>query len=457
MYPRKRIDIGWSDLGAGLFASKTGHDEQSHRELVYKIEHLWQGPHYKSASLHGETPWVCTLSVRTGFDLALQALALPRGSEILVSAITIPHMLDIIEFHGLVAVPVDLDMAALSVDASAFESRITPKTKAILVAHLFGSRMCLDAIAEVAKKHDLLLFEDAAQAFIADDYVGHEQADFSMFSFGSIKSFTALGGAMISVANREVRNAIRDLMSSYDIQNEREYFKKILKHVPLRYVGGSPRRYSVLTVMASTFGEGHDHLVMSLTRGFPGSELIPRIRFRPCYALLTVLRRRLEQAHESHLFIRRKLGQALSDRLRDHVEIPGVSASHRTWWLFAVVVPSPDTLRVILQDAGFDAALGSTSITWVHPPEGSDDIPVNARRVMSSILYLPIDPAMDDRALDRMSSLIIDYLKTTQGGSHHAHLAAGQHDSTSRLSHGDSKLSGSVGSDEEADQDARCA
>ncbi len=457
MYPRKRIDIGWRDLGAGLLACRQSSKHEATSAQLHRIERKWRGPHYAAAAVIGQSPWICTLSVRTGFDLALQALALPPGSEILVSAITIPHMLDIITHHGLVAVPVDLDMHTLSVDVDAFERALTPRTRAILVAHLFGSRMPLDALTAFAKKHDLLLFEDAAQAFVGDGYVGHPGSDLCMFSFGSIKSFTALGGAMINVADAHLRRAMREILATYPEQHTDTYFKKLLKHVPLRYVGGSPTRYEVLTVLASTFAEGHDHLVMSLTRGFPGSELISRIRFRPCPALLTVLERRLTDAHAAHLNMRRRLGEQLCARLSAHVEVPGAGASHHTWWLFPIVVPEPDTLRVILQDAGFDAALGSTSLTWVRPCDEHTTDPENARRVMSSILYLPLDPAMAPDTLDTMSALVIDYIKAHQQGDQCAHAAARQDTPTARLPHSDSELSRHLGSDEEADRNARCA
>lgn len=454
MYPRKRIDIGWSDLGAGLLACRRPQDNFDTQ--LHHIERIWRGPHYAAASVIGQSPWLCTLSVRTGFDLLLQALALPAGSEILVSAITIPHMLDIIAHHELVAVPIDLDMHTLSVDAADFEAAITPRTRIILVAHLFGSRMPLDELAALAKRHDLLLCEDAAQAFMGDGYVGHAGSDISMFSFGSIKSFTALGGAMINVADAHLRAKMRAILQTYPIQDTPTYFKKVLKHVPLRYVGGSPRRYRVLTGLARTFANGHDQLVMSLTRGFPGNELIARIRFRPCSALLTVLTRRLKSAHISHLTVRKSHGTSLCDKLNAHVEVPGIQAAHHTWWLFPIVVPSPDALRIILQNAGFDAALGSTSLAWVRPCDEHTPKPEHACRVMSSILYLPIDPTMDDEALNAMSALIIDYIRTTPGDDR-ADLAARRGASAPRIPHGDSEFSNHLESDEKIDRDARCA
>lgn len=479
MYPRKRIDIRWSDLSAGLLATRHGdlvarEDEARYDALRDELEHLWTPRASLTPEAAQDSQWLCLLSVRTGFDLALQALAFPAGSEVLVSAITIPHMLDILTHHGLVAVPIDLDMETLTVDAEAMKAAIRPgKTVAILVAHLFGSRMPLDAIANLARTHDLVFFEDAAQAFVGDDYRGHEGAALSMFSFGSIKSFTALGGAMVRVHDDTLRAKMRAILSGYPMQDPTTYFKKLLKHVPLRYVGGSPRRYGVLTRLAA-LGPGHDHLVMSMTRGFPGNELIARIREKPCFALLAVLRRRLLAATHTHLDARRQLGEDLSRRLSPHLEVPGAKAHHRTWWLFPVVVHAPDALRIILQKAGFDAALGSTSLAWVEPPHRLDTtvpIPAHARRVMSSILYLPIDPAMDQAALDTMTRIILEYLAHTsrddrrpaswheedEGERLDAHLAAGRGDPTARIAPGDSDLSLPLGADEAPDGDARCA
>lgn len=475
MYPRKRIDIRWSDLSAGLLATRHGdlddrRDEQRYDALLDEIERLWSPRATLQVGEVIDHQWLCLLSVRTGFDLALQALSFPAGSEVVVSAITIPHMLDILAHHQLVAIPVDLDMETLTVDVEAMRDAVRPgKTVALLVAHLFGSRMPLDEVARLAAEHDLVFFEDAAQAFIGDDYRGHPGATLSMFSFGSIKSFTALGGAMVRVRDEGLRARMRAILSGYSMQDPSAYFKKLLKHVPLRYVGGSPLRYGVLTRLAA-LGPGHDHLVMSMTRGFPGSELISRIRERPCFALLAVLRRRLLAASRDHLDVRRQLGESLSERLSPHLEVPGSRAHHRTWWLFPVVVHAPDALRIILQKAGFDAALGSTSLAWVEPPahRGDLEIPIHARRVMSSILYLPLDPAMDQEALDQMTHLILEYLARTSSEAHpspsrhqgvrrDAHLAAGRGDPTAGISHCDSELSRPLGADEARDRDARCA
>ena len=91
---------------------------------------------------------VVCFSVRTAFDLVLEALDPAPGAEVLMSAITHPDMARIVERHGLVAVPVDLDLATLAPRPDLLERALTPRTRILVVAHLFGARSDLtDAAA----------------------------------------------------------------------------------------------------------------------------------------------------------------------------------------------------------------------------------------------------------------------------------------------------------------------
>lgn len=155
--------------------------------------------------------------MRSGFDLVLQQLALPRGGEILVSAVTIADMVHIIEHHGLVAVPLDLDPATCAVRPNVLDAAVTTNTRAIVIAHLFGSRMEMDGIVAFAQRHKLFLFEDCAQAFAADGYRGHPDTDVAIFSFGTIKTATAGGGALFSFRDGTLRTAIAERQRSYPL------------------------------------------------------------------------------------------------------------------------------------------------------------------------------------------------------------------------------------------------
>nr|MBC8288684.1 DegT/DnrJ/EryC1/StrS family aminotransferase [Planctomycetota bacterium] len=123
MWVRKRIDIGWIDLMSARFNSVLPGSRSAASDAA---EAAW--------STDGRA-FAC-LSVRSGLDLLLKALDLPPGSEVLVSALTIPDMVRIVEHHGLVAVPIDLHDEDVSPRVELLEKLVTDKTKAILAAQL---------------------------------------------------------------------------------------------------------------------------------------------------------------------------------------------------------------------------------------------------------------------------------------------------------------------------------
>jgi dTDP-4-amino-4,6-dideoxygalactose transaminase len=102
---------------------------------------------------------IACLSVRSGLDLMLGQLALPAGSEVLVSAVTIEDMMRVVRHHGLVPLPIDVDPADLSPRLDAIDAAVTPRTKALLVAHLFGTLIPMQPFADKAREHGLLLWE----------------------------------------------------------------------------------------------------------------------------------------------------------------------------------------------------------------------------------------------------------------------------------------------------------
>src|SRR5205814_10141043 len=132
------------------------------------------------------------------------ALSLPTGDEIAFSSITHPDMVRIARAHGLRSLPVDLDPETLAPRADALERAITPRTRLLIVAHLFGGRADLAPLAEIATRHRLLVVEDCAQCLRGSEDLGDEQADVSLFSFGSTKTATALGGALARVGDRRL-------------------------------------------------------------------------------------------------------------------------------------------------------------------------------------------------------------------------------------------------------------
>ncbi len=216
MIARHRLDVGLDDL---LFAARACVTQPT-----FRLE--WEGA------------LVCQ-SVRSAFDLYLSAVALPPGSEVLVTALTIPDMVRILEDHGLVPVPVDLDPSTLAPRAEWIAAARTPRTRALLVAHLLGARMELPAC------DGLLVIEDAAQAYVGPSWRGSVAADVSFFSFGSLKTATALGGALAYVRSPDVRRAMERIQASWPVQPVAQYARKVAKTIALHTVRG-PRGYGAL-------------------------------------------------------------------------------------------------------------------------------------------------------------------------------------------------------------------
>ena len=102
-------------------------------------------------------------------QIALMALGLKPGDEVITPSFTYIATTEVIALLGLTPVFVEVDPQTFCVDAAAIEAAITPRTKAIVQVHLYGQAADLNAIMEIARKHQLYVVEDNAQA-IGSDY-----------------------------------------------------------------------------------------------------------------------------------------------------------------------------------------------------------------------------------------------------------------------------------------------
>src|SRR5262249_14233493 len=159
---------------------------------------------------------------RSAFDLYLGALALPPGSHILMSAITHPDMVAIVEAHGLVPIPVDIEPATMMPNLTSLQRAWSPQAKILVVAHLFGGRHSLDSMVTFCRQHDLQLVEDCAQVH-GGGYQGSPLAEASLFSFGPMKTGTAFGGAVAVVREATVLAAMVQCQQLYDPQSRLDY------------------------------------------------------------------------------------------------------------------------------------------------------------------------------------------------------------------------------------------
>ena len=388
MIPRGSPYIGWSDLVAAIAHSALPGNASS---LQRQVEELW-APNT-----------VASLSVRSGLDAVLHVLAFPRGSEIVVSAITIPHVVDILLEHGLIPVPVDIDLATLAIDADDARSAITSKTKAILVAHLFGSRMPLDDVVVVAREHSLPLFEDCAQANDGSSWRGHADATVSMFSFGSIKRQTALGGGLLRFKDAALAEQVRQRQATYPRQSRSSYVKRVMTMVAIKTVA-IRAVFNAFVGICRMRGVDHDRTLGTALRAFGKGDLFARLRQQPSVPLLRMLHRRLRQSAVKSVAERVAIVELVTSEFPE-LDHPGADASHHSHWLFPMLTSQPVELMHELWARGFDATCGASNLVSVKAPEGRA-VPVQAERLMDEVLYLPLYPSSSAEEMRAMARAV---------------------------------------------------
>lgn len=390
MWTRKRLDIGWSDLAFGLGHCCTSHDLSILQERV-------------EAACSDSGDALACLSVRSGFDLLLDAWDFPAGSEVLMSALTIHDMPRIVEQHGLIPVPVDIDADDLSPNRESLRRAIGPASRAIVVAHLFGSRAPLEPVLEAAKRHGLVVVEDCAQAF--DGHCrGRPGTDASLFSFGAIKTATALQGAIVRVPDRELLKRMRCRQGEHGRQTSHEFSRRLLKYAGLKALSYRPL-FGVLFHALRAIGCDVDRVLNRMARGFPGPDLLRQIRRRPSSPLLALLERRLRTFDESRLSQRIAKAQRLAGLLEGVPRLGRLAASH-THWVFPVLADEPQRLIGALRKAGFDATQGQ-SMCVVPAPAGRPELfPATATRILAQTVYLPFYADMPQEEIERMAAVV---------------------------------------------------
>ncbi|NDD91119.1 hypothetical protein EBZ37_03440 [bacterium] len=392
------MDILWGDLVFG-FASCFWSKPRS--QLSQKIERFFSPIGEPESDSEAS---VC-LSIRSGFDLYLEVLNLEPGSEVLVSALTIPDMWRILEDHGLVPVPVDVDPLTLAPKPESLEKALSSKTKAVLVAHLFGTRMNLSGIAEFSRRHALFLWEDCAQAFSGLAYTGDPRAAVSMFSFGPIKTATALGGGVLIIRDKDLRHHWRQVHARYPAQSERSFFSRVLKYALIKALT-NPVAYGAFFRICYAFGKSPDAIIQRSVRGFSGDDFYFRIRHQPSRALLSLLLRRIRDFDEVKIQKRAAAMERVIDQLGERDAFPGAYAPERTHWVSTMLCGEPVRLVERLRIAGFDATQVATLKSVPAPRSRPDLKPKSSEGLLGSIVYLPVNADLPISAVDRLIHLL---------------------------------------------------
>lgn len=142
-------------------------------------------------------------SCTAALHLSMLAAGIGHGDEVIVPALTFCATVNAVVHAGATPVLADVDPETMNIDPKDIESRITKKTRAIVPVHFAGRCCDMDAITEIARKHDLKVIEDCAHA-IESEYKGKEAGtfgDFGCFSFYVTKNVVTGEGGMVLAKN----------------------------------------------------------------------------------------------------------------------------------------------------------------------------------------------------------------------------------------------------------------
>lgn len=149
----------------------------------------------------------------TALHIAVRLLDLQPGDEVIMPTFTIISCAQAITYCGGVPVLIDSDPRNWQMDVKQIESRITPRTRAIMVVHIYGHPADMDPILELARKHGLMVIEDAAETHGAE-YRGKKCGgfgDISIFSFYANKLITTGEGGMLLTKRSDIADKARSL------------------------------------------------------------------------------------------------------------------------------------------------------------------------------------------------------------------------------------------------------
>lgn len=191
------------------------------------------------------------INCTAGLHLALIALNVGKGDEVITTPMTFAATANSIVNVGATPVFVDIDPTTLNIDTGKIEEKITERTKAILPVHFSGQPCEMDDIVSLAKEYGLVVIEDAAHA-VGTIYKGRKVGgigDASVFSFYANKNMTTGEGGMLTTNNDETAEKV-SILSLHGLSADawKRFYVKGFKHYDVLYPGYN---YHMFDIQAS--------------------------------------------------------------------------------------------------------------------------------------------------------------------------------------------------------------
>ena len=350
-------------------------------------------------------------SGRSAFQLALAALGLKQGAEIIFPVFTFPVMPLVAKLHGFQPVFCDVDLKTYNSGPEHIESKITDNTGAVLATHLFGQPCPIEQIADLTRQRNIRLMEDCAHACgvrVNGKQVG-TFGDIGVFSFAEGKNMPCFGGGAIATSDDEIAQRAAAVLNDAQLPSADTITKKAFS-VWLKWLLTRPFVFGVTAYPALRL----KHLLgQPLMDSAVGDELLAEFadsnpQFSPFSNLQAEIGLlQLDHIDEFNAGARRNAG-ILTEMLKD---VPGIQAPDKVegdhiyvYYPLTLDPAKRDDLRNYLLKNGFDSKTSDMSDCSVLKPfrdpatSGDNQNPPKEASILEICVY-PVIPQAEMRRL----------------------------------------------------------
>ena len=319
----------------------------------------------KFAAYIGRKEGIAVANGSGALDIAVQALKIGLGDEVIMPTFTIISPAQSVVRAGATPILVDSDPKTWNMDITQIEAKITPKTKAIIVVHIYGLPVDMDPILDLCRKHNLYLIEDAAEMH-GQTYKGKKCGSFgdiSIFSFYPNKHITTGEGGMLMVDETQLAERCRKLRNLAIEPNGRRFIHHEL-------------------------GWNYRMTNMQAALGLAQLENI-----------------------EQHIIKKREIGLAYNKGLKGlkgfQLPLSHTSFAENIYWVYGIVAESEDIAGQTIKNLN-EKGIGTRPFFWCMHEQPvflnmglfSNDLHPNAERLARCGFYLPSGLGLEDKDIN---------------------------------------------------------
>lgn len=365
---------------------------------------------------------------RTALHFILKSMNLEKGSEVLMTPLTIADMVNSIHTLGLKPVFVDIELDTLCIDPEQLKKAITPRSKAVLITYIFGIVPDITKIKKIAQEHGLKVIEDCSQCFDAS-YNGQKIGTFGDAAFFSLTNFkvcSSLFGGMIVTNNEEMANRLDNFRNNNLLPAQNSMLSKLLVKDLIYTIFFSRWFFSYFTYFVVLVLENIDPKITyrlysgnikvilgqhgnRLFEVFPSDYLADYSDAQADVGLASLARAKEITS------LRIKNGELFREQLKDisNIKVPfKLDGAVNVYWRFPVINNDMMGLKKFLLQHGIDSAPSYLTLCSKEPGfEIYHASMPNAERLKNGTLVVEVNEELSEDDIRFTASLIRSYFK----------------------------------------------